>query len=83
VFAQLALLITIIGIINALIYVALSGSFTNILNYALAHLKSLPFWRALLSTSRPLPPNDPMHIEIRNSKPDAARLSQLRKESIA
>jgi hypothetical protein len=27
------------GIINAVVYVALSGSFTNILNNALAHLK--------------------------------------------
>ena len=37
--AQLALMVTIIGIINAVVYIALSGSFTNILNNALAHLK--------------------------------------------
>jgi hypothetical protein len=36
---QLALMVTIIGIINAVVFTALSGSFTNILNNALAHLK--------------------------------------------
>ena len=37
--AQLALTVTIIGIINAIVYISLSGSFTNILNNALMHLK--------------------------------------------
>jgi hypothetical protein len=37
--AQLALTVTIIGIINAVVYISLSGSFTNILNNALTHLK--------------------------------------------
>lgn len=35
---QLALMVTIIGIINAVVYTSLSGSFTTVLNNALAHL---------------------------------------------